>query len=104
GDEGPVLKRIAVGEHLMLGGDNMDATLARRAEERLAAAGHKVNATQWTQLVQVARGAKETLLAVTAPERQAIAVAGTGSRLIGSTLSTEVTREEVEQLIVEGFF
>jgi molecular chaperone DnaK (HSP70) len=103
GDEGPVLKRIAVGEHLMLGGDNMDATLARRAEERLTAAGHKLSATQWTQLVQSARAAKESLLAVTAPGRCAIAVAGTGSRLIGTTLSTELTREEVEQLIVEGF-
>jgi molecular chaperone DnaK (HSP70) len=104
GDEGPVLKRIAVGEHLMLGGDNMDAALARRAEERLTARGHKLGATQWAQLVQVARTAKESLLAVTAPDRHAIAVAGSGSRLIGSTLSTELTRDEVEQLIVEGFF
>ncbi len=104
GDEGPVLKRIAVGEHLMLGGDNMDAALARRAEERLAAGGHKLNATQWTQLVQTSRTAKEALLSVTAPGRHAIAVAGSGSRLIGSTLSTELTRDEVEQLIVEGFF
>lgn len=104
GEEGPVLKRIAVGEHLMLGGDNMDATLARRAEERLTATGHKLNATQWTQLVQAARSAKEALLAVTAPEKHPIALAGTGSRLIGSSLSTELTREEVEQLIVEGFF
>jgi molecular chaperone DnaK (HSP70) len=104
GEEGPVLKRVAVGEHLLLGGDNMDAALARRAEERLAAAGHKLNATQWTQLVQTARVAKEALLAVTAPERHAIAIAGSGSRLVGATLSTEVTRDEVEQLIVEGFF
>ena len=104
GDEGPVLKRIAVGEHLMLGGDNMDAALARRAEERLNASGHKLGAVQWTQLVQAARTAKETLLAVTAPERHAIAIAGAGSRLIGSTLSTELNRDEVEQLIVEGFF
>lgn len=104
GEEGPVLKRIAVGEHLILGGDNMDATLARRAEERLAKEGRKLNATQWTQLVQMSRVAKEALLAVAPPERHAIAIAGSGSRLIGSTLSTEVTREEVEQLIVEGFF
>ncbi|MBI5690047.1 MAG: hsp70 family protein [Verrucomicrobia bacterium] len=104
GDDGPVLKRIAVGDHLMLGGDNMDAALARRAEERLTAAGHKLGATQWTQLVQVARSAKEALLAVTAPERHPLAIAGSGSRLIGSSLSTELTREEVEQLIVEGFF
>jgi molecular chaperone DnaK (HSP70) len=104
GDEGPVLKRIAVGEHLMLGGDNMDGALARRAEERLNASGHKLNATQWTQLVQASRAAKESLLAAAGPERHAIAVAGSGSRLIGGTLSTELTRDEVEQLIVEGFF
>ncbi len=104
GDEGPVLKRIAVGDHLMLGGDNMDAALARRAEERLVAAGHKLNATQWTQLVQAARAAKEALLAVTAPRHHAIAIAGSGSRLVGTTLSTELTREETEQVIVEGFF
>ena len=104
GEEGPVLKRIAVGEHLILGGDNMDAALARRAEERLAADGKKLNALQWTQLVQAARSAKEALLAVTAPERYPIALAGSGSRLIGSTVSTEVTREEVERLIVDGFF
>lgn len=103
GDEGPVLKRIAVGDHLMLGGDNMDAALARRAEERLTAAGHKLTAAQWTQLVQTARTAKESLLAVTAPERHAIAIAGSGSRLIGATLSTELTRAESEQLIVDGF-
>jgi hypothetical protein len=104
GEDGPVLKRIAVGEHLMLGGDNMDASLARRAEERLVAAGHKLNATQWTQLVQTARAAKESLLAAAAVERHAIAIAGSGSRLIGATLSTELTRAEAEQLIVEGFF
>lgn len=104
GEEGPVLKRIAVGEHLILGGDNMDGALARRAEERLAAGGRKLNALQWTQLVQAARVAKETLLAVTAPEKHAIAIAGGGSRLVGATLATEITRDEVEQLIVEGFF
>jgi hypothetical protein len=104
GDEGPVLKRLAVGDHLMLGGDNMDAALARRAEERLTAAGHKLDATQWTQLVQVARSAKESLLAVSAPERHPVAIAGRGSRLVGSTLATELTREETEHLVIEGFF
>jgi len=104
GEEGPVLKRIAVGEHLILGGDNMDAALARRAEERLSTTGKKLNAVQWTQLVHVSRVAKETLLAMAAPERHPIAIAGTGSRLIGAALSTEITREEVEALIVDGFF
>ena len=67
-DGEPALRRIAVGDHLMLGGDNMDATLARHVEERLLADGRKLSATQWTQLVQAARAAKESLLAATAPE------------------------------------
>lgn len=102
--EGPVLRRIAVGDHLMLGGDNMDAALARRAEERLLASGKKLSATQWTQLVQATRVAKEALLHREPAERHGIALAGEGSRLLGGTLSTELTREEAEKIILEGFF
>jgi molecular chaperone DnaK (HSP70) len=104
GDEGPVLKRIAVGDHLMLGGDNMDAALARRIEEKLTAGGRRLSATQWTQLVQAARAAKEALLSVEGVERHGVSIAGEGSRLVGSTLSAEVTRREVEELILDGFF
>ncbi len=102
--EGPVLRRLAVSDHLMLGGDNMDAALARLAEERLMAGGRKLSANQWAQLVQVTRAAKEALLGAQAPERCGLAVAGEGSRLVGRTLSTELTREEVERVVVEGFF
>lgn len=102
--EGPVLRRIAVGDHLMLGGDNMDAALARRVEERLLAGGKKLSATQWTQLLQATRAAKETLLRHEPAERHGIALAGEGSRLLGSTLSTELTRDETEKIILEGFF
>ncbi len=104
GDDGPVLKRVAVGDHLLLGGDNMDAALARHAEEKLRESGHKVSPTQWSQLVQAARVAKETLLREEAPDGHILAVAGAGSRLVGSTLSTTVSRAEVERLVVEGFF
>lgn len=103
-EEGPVLRRIAVGDHLMLGGDNMDAALARRAEERLVAGGKKLSATQWTQLVQATRVAKEALLSRTPAERHGIALAGEGSRLLGGTLSTELTRDEAEKVTLEGFF
>ncbi len=103
GSEGPVLRRIAVGDHLMLGGDNMDAALARHAEGRLLAGGRKLSATQWTQLVQGARAAKESLLGHDAPARHAISIAAEGSRLLQGTLSTELQRDEVEQLILEGF-
>lgn len=104
GTDGAELRRIAVGDHLMLGGDNMDAALARHAEERLVAGGRKVSAAQWTQLVQASRVAKEALLGDNAPERHAIAVAAEGSRLLTGTLSTEIQRAEAERLVLDGFF
>lgn len=102
--EGPVLRRIAVGEHLILGGDNMDAALARRAEERLIAGGRKLSATQWTQLLQTARLAKETLLGEGGGDSYHLSIVSEGSRLLGGSLSTQLTRAETEQLILDGFF
>ena len=99
----PALRRVAVGDHLMLGGDNMDATVARLAEERMLANGAKFSSTQWSQLVQAARAAKEALLGENAAERYHISVAGEGSRLIGSSYSTQLTPEEVEQAVLDGF-
>ena len=101
--EGPVLKRIAVGDHLMLGGDNMDAALARQVEERWRAGGRKLGAAQWTQLVQAARTAKESLLGPGAPDRCAIALAAEGSRLLAGALSAEITREEAARIVADGF-
>ena len=103
-EAGPELRRVAVGEHLLLGGDNMDAALARLAEERLLAGGRKFSAAQWSQLLQAARDAKEALLGDAAPERHGIAVAAEGSRLLGGTSSTEFSRDEVERAILDGFF
>ncbi|MBF5042709.1 Hsp70 family protein [Aggregicoccus sp. 17bor-14] len=101
--EGPILRRLAVGEHLMLGGDNMDAALARRVEEKLSAGGRRLGATQWTQALQAARVAKESLLGEAPPERYGVSLVAGGSRLLGGSLSTELTREEVEQLVLDGF-
>ena len=103
-ESGPALRRIAVSDHLMLGGDNMDAALARAAEERLVAGGRRLSTPQWSQLVQAARSAKEALLGAAAPERQRVAIAGEGSRLLGATLATEFARDEVERLVLDGFF
>ena len=100
-DGPPVLERLAVGDHLLLGGDNMDLALARTAEQRL---GQKLAAAQWGALVQACRAAKEVLLGEAAPERATVAVPGAGSRLIGGTLSTELSRDEVRALLLEGFF
>ena len=102
--EGAVLKRLAVGEHLVLGGDNMDAAVAKALEEKWAAAGKKLGAGQWTAALQAARGAKEALLSDNAPERFAVSLASEGSRLLGGTLSAELSRDEVQQRVLEGFF
>lgn len=100
----PGLRRVAVGEHLMLGGDNMDAALARLAEERLCRGGRRLSPAQWGQLTQACREAKEVLLGEQAPERVGLAVAGEGSRLLGNTLSCELGRDEVRALLLDGFF
>jgi molecular chaperone DnaK (HSP70) len=102
-ESGPRLTRVAVGDHLMLGGDNMDLTLAHEAESRLKSA-NKLGAGQLTQLIQQCRSAKERLLAADAPERVKVTVLGGGSKLIGGSKSTELTRDEVHDRIRDGFF
>jgi molecular chaperone DnaK (HSP70) len=102
--EGPVLRRVAVGDHLMLGGDNMDAALGRKAEERMLSGGRKLSPTQWTQLVQASRLAKEALLSAQGPEQFHLSVVGEGSSLVGSSLSAQLSRAEVERVILDGFF
>ncbi len=103
----PQLTRIGVGNHLMLGGDNMDLALARIVESRLAqgqAANARLSASSLSQLVERCRVAKEQLLAVDAPASVAITLLGAGSRVIGGARTAQLTREEVEQVVVEGFF
>ncbi len=100
----PHLTRIGVGEHLMLGGDNMDLALAHLAERRLAHTGSRLGAAELAQLVQQCRGAKERLLARDAPESAPVTVLGAGARLIGGARSAALSRDEVEQLVVDGFF
>jgi len=97
----PVLTRIAVGDHLLLGGDNMDLALARTAEARL---GKKLDAAQFGALVSACRAAKELLLRRDAPERTAVAIAGSGSRMVGGALSVELSRDEARALLLDGFF
>ena len=106
GEKPPALSRIAVGDHLLLGGDNVDITLARQIEERL---GVRLDAVQWSLLVQACRVAKEQLLAQDRKEgaaapRTTVAVPGRGSRLVGGTLSAELSRDEVEAVLLDGFF
>ena len=102
--EGPAIQRLAVGDHLLLGGDNMDAALARLAEAKALGEGRRFTAAQWTQGVQAARTAKEALLGLNPPAKQPLTLAAGGSKLLGGTISTELTREEVEATVVDGFF
>ena len=94
--------RVAVGEHLILGGDNLDLALAHHVERRLMGDG-KLPPRQWSTLVQSCRRVKETLLSATPPERMTLNIAGSGSRLIGGGTQVELTREETRQVLIEGF-
>lgn len=95
--------RVAVGEHLILGGDNLDLALAHHVEQKLVGAG-KLEPRQWAVLVQSSRQAKEMLLGDEAPEQMTLSLPGTGSKLIGGALQVELARDEVQTLLMEGFF
>ncbi|MDR2298901.1 MAG: hsp70 family protein [Comamonas sp.] len=99
----PALTRTAVGEHLMLGGDNMDLALAHQLEGAFAGEGQKLPATRFAQLVQRCRIAKEQLLAQNAPDQLGITLLGGGSKLLARAQSATLTREQVQQWVVEGF-
>jgi molecular chaperone DnaK (HSP70) len=98
------LRRVAVGDHILLGGDNMDLALAAFVKKKLEDAGTNLDAWQFGQLAHACRGAKETLLAEGAPDVAPITLASRGSKLIGGTVRTELTRAEIEQVLVQGFF
>jgi len=104
-DGEPQLTRIGVGNHLMLGGDNMDLALAHLVEARLAGGARaRLSAASLSQLVERCRAAKEQLLGADAPESASITLLGAGSKLVGGARSARITREEVERVIVDGFF
>ncbi|HAT8500577.1 TPA: Hsp70 family protein [Vibrio vulnificus] len=97
------LDRIGVGEHLMLGGDNLDLALAHLAEQRFNQS-KKLNAASLTKLIQQTRKAKEQLLSSTAPEEVKITMLGSGSKLLGGTKSISLNKQEVHQIALDGFF
>lgn len=97
------LNRIGVGDHLMLGGDNIDLALAHVAESRFNQ-NKKLSAAGLSKLIQQTRQAKESLLAPNAPDQMKITVLGSGSRLLGGTQSVALHRDEVHQIALDGFF
>jgi len=98
------LTRLAVGDHILLGGDNMDLTLAHTAAGHLAKKGVKLDAGQMQLLSHSARRAKEELFANPKLPSAPVTVLGRGSKVIGGTIQDELTRAEVEQVLVDGFF
>jgi hypothetical protein len=98
------LTRVAVGEHILLGGDNMDRALAYAVQRKLAADNIKLDTGQMMALVHQCRSAKESLLADPKAQTKPIVILGRGSKVIGGTIKTELTRAEVESVILDGFF
>ena len=98
-----ILKRLAVGAHLLLGGDNIDLGLAYLAKNKLEDQGHSIDDWQLQSLIHNCRKAKETLMSENPPKQVDIMVLGRGSRLIKGSLKTVISLEEAQQLIIEGF-
>jgi hypothetical protein len=98
------LKRVAVGDHILLGGDNMDLALARVLQQRLEASGNRVDTWQLHGLWHQCRIAKEKLFESRKTQNRPITLLGKGTKLIGGTIKTELTREDLDQVLVQGFF
>src|SRR4051812_48213625 len=98
------LERVAVGEHILLGGDNMDLALARLLQQRLEAAGHRIDTWHLHALWHQCRLAKEALFADPAQSERTVTLLGRGSRLVGATITTTLTRDDVDQVLRDGFF
>ena len=95
-------RRSAVGRHLLLGGDNMDLAVARRAESK--GGGGPLDPQRFGQLLLAARRAKEQLLSADAPATVPIRLLGAGAELFASSWSAELERAEVQELVLDGFF
>jgi len=98
----PELERVAVGRHLLLGGDNIDLALAQLCEQKLLV-GERLDPLRFSRLLLACRAAKESLLGPAAPDATPIRLAALGSSLVGGTLATELLRSEVEALVFDGF-
>jgi molecular chaperone DnaK (HSP70) len=99
--EGVSYRRIAVGDHLLLGGDNLDLALAHYAEELLG--GDRLSPMEWSMLVRRCQQAKEELLGADAPEQVVINLPSRGRSVIGGSRQVTVARDAVRALLVDGF-
>ena len=98
-------ERTAVGDHLLLGGDNMDLALAHAVEPTLTGGKKKkLDAEGWAQLKLECRLAKEALFTDLTREALPVVVAGRGSKLIGGSMRAELTRARLDEVILDGYF
>ena len=106
GGSAPHIKREAVGDHILLGGDNVDLAIAHLLEPRLTGERGKLSGTQWDDLVARCRDLKETLLTSDGrpDEPFAISLPGRSSGLVAALRTTQLTRAEIEALLLDGFF
>ncbi len=98
------LQRVAVGDHILLGGDNMDLALAHVVAQKLAAQGKELDRLELAALTHACRAGKERLFSDASLPAVPIALAGRGSQLLGASLRSELSRDEVERILVDGFF
>jgi molecular chaperone DnaK (HSP70) len=98
----PQIKRIAVGDHLLLGGDNIDLALAHHIGSKLAT--EELSPTQWNFLVARCRDLKERCLSDPTGDSFPVAIPGRGSSLLGGTIGGQITRSEIESIVLDGFF
>ncbi len=101
GNKGPRLERVAVGNHLLLGGDNIDLAISALCEKKL---GKSLSQGQWQHLFHQAREAKEALLSRKDLQRTSVRLVGMGRSLVAGTVSVELEKSEIESIILEGFF
>jgi molecular chaperone DnaK (HSP70) len=99
-----VLTRVAVGDHILLGGDNMDLALAHAVAGTLAAKGTKLDSGQMLTLWHACRAAKEKLFGDQSATSAAVTLPGRGSRVLAGTIKSDLARAEVERVLVDGFF
>jgi Ethanolamine utilization protein EutJ (predicted chaperonin) len=99
-----VLTRVAIGDHILLGGDNMDLALAHAMAQSFAARNIKLDAGQMLMLWHSCRAAKERLFSDPSLASAPVTVLGRGAKVIAGTLKGELTRGEVERVLVNGFF
>lgn len=98
------LQRVAVGDHILLGGDNMDLALAHVVGQELTAQGKELDRFQLGALAHACRAGKEKLLSDAALEQVAVVLPGRGSQLMGSTIRGELRQQQVQAYLLEGFF